>query len=109
MRKVLSWLILSLLLLRASSVTAMVCLIFSYGFSDIQQLVTKLLTQKLDGLTCWLVVACRTARHTEYSKILPEEEEGGSHERCAPSTDLEIFMADGAPGKPGKQVLKADT
>lgn len=65
--------------------------------------------RKLDVLTCWLVVACRTARHTEYSKILPEDEEGGSHERWAPSTDLEIFMADGAPGNPGKQVLKADT
>lgn len=28
---------------------------------------------------------------------------------CAPSPDLEIFIADGAPGKPGRQVLKAET
>jgi len=34
---------------------------------------------------------------------------GGSHDIEAPSTVLLIFMADGAPGKPGRQVLKADT
>ena len=41
--------------------------------------------------------------------ISPVEVEGGSQERCAPSTDLEILMADGAPGKPGRHVLNADT
>lgn len=30
---------------------------------------------------------------------------GGSHDRCAPSGDLEILIADGAPGKPGRHVL----
>jgi hypothetical protein len=30
---------------------------------------------------------------------------GGSHDKCAPSGDFEILMADGAPGNPGKQVL----
>ena len=41
--------------------------------------------------------------------ISPVEVEGGSQERCAPSTDFEILMADGAPGKPGRHVLNADT
>jgi hypothetical protein len=31
---------------------------------------------------------------------------GGSHDKCAPSGDFEIFIADGAPGNPGRQVLK---
>lgn len=30
---------------------------------------------------------------------------GASHDKWAPSADLLIFMADGAPGNPGKQVL----
>lgn len=30
---------------------------------------------------------------------------GGSHDKCAPSGDFEILIADGAPGKPGRQVL----
>lgn len=34
---------------------------------------------------------------------------GGSHERCAPSIDFDIFIADGAPGNPGRQVLNADS
>ena len=33
---------------------------------------------------------------------------GGSQLRCAPSVDFEILMADGAPGNPGRQVLKAE-
>uniref|UniRef100_A0A182M1T8 Peptidase M24 domain-containing protein n=1 Tax=Anopheles culicifacies TaxID=139723 RepID=A0A182M1T8_9DIPT len=37
--------------------------------------------------------------------ISPVVDGGGSHERCAPSGDLEILIADGAPGKPGKHVL----
>ena len=39
----------------------------------------------------------------------PVEVEGGSHERWAPSPDLEILIAEGAPGKPGRHVLNADT
>ena len=39
----------------------------------------------------------------------PVEVEGGSHEMWAPSPAFEILMADGAPGNPGRQVLKADT
>lgn len=39
----------------------------------------------------------------------PFEVEGGSHETCAPSLVFEIFMADGAPGYPGRHVLKAET
>lgn len=30
---------------------------------------------------------------------------GGSHDKCAPSGDFEILIADGAPGYPGKHVL----
>lgn len=30
---------------------------------------------------------------------------GGSHDKCAPSGDFEILIADGAPGKPGRHVL----
>lgn len=55
------------------------------------------------------MVACLTARQTEYSIILPEEEDGGSQDKWAPSADLDILMADGAPGNPGRQVLNADT
>ena len=33
---------------------------------------------------------------------------GGSQLRCAPSVDLEILMAEGAPGKPGRHVLNAE-
>lgn len=52
----------------------------------------------------------RTAKYTEYSKISPWFELGGSHERCAAaSADFAIFIADGAPGNPGRQVLNADT
>ena len=47
--------------------------------------------------------------HTEYSMMSPVDVEGGSHERCAPSPDLEILIAEGAPGKPGRHVLNADT
>ena len=47
--------------------------------------------------------------HTEYSIMSPVEVEGGSHERWAPSPDLEILIAEGAPGKPGRHVLNADT
>ena len=43
-----------------------------------------------------------------YSTISPVLVEGGSQLRCAPSVDLDILIADGAPGKPGRQVLKAD-
>ena len=39
----------------------------------------------------------------------PVEVEGGSHERWAPSPDFEILIAEGAPGKPGRHVLNADT
>ena len=46
---------------------------------------------------------------TEYSIMSPVEVEGGSHERWAPSPDLEILIAEGAPGKPGRHVLNADT
>lgn len=46
-----------------------------------------------------------TAKYTEYSKISPCIDGGGSHDKCAPSGDFEIFIADGAPGKPGRQVL----
>ena len=49
-----------------------------------------------------------TARYTLYSTMSPVEVEGGSQERWAPSADLLILIADGAPGKPGKQVLKAE-
>ena len=38
----------------------------------------------------------------------PVEVEGGSHERWAPSADLLILMAEGAPGNPGRHVLKAE-
>ncbi len=55
------------------------------------------------------VVALLTARYTEYSTMSPVEVDGGSHERWAPSPDLDTLMADGAPGKPGRHVLKADT
>lgn len=51
----------------------------------------------------------RTAKYTEYSNIPSAATCGGSHDKCAPSTDLDILIADGAPGKPGKQVLNADS
>lgn len=54
-------------------------------------------------------VVDRTARYTEYSNMPSAATCGGSHDRCAPSTDFDILMADGAPGKPGKQVLNADS
>jgi hypothetical protein len=38
----------------------------------------------------------------------PVEVDGGSQERCAPSADLLILMAEGAPGNPGRHVLKAE-
>lgn len=41
--------------------------------------------------------------------MTPDAIGGGSHDRCAPSVVLAILMADGAPGKPGKDVLKAAT
>ena len=34
--------------------------------------------------------------------------EGGSQLKWAPSVDFEILMAEGAPGKPGRHVLKAE-
>ena len=43
-----------------------------------------------------------------YSTISPVLVEGGSQLRCAPSVDLDILIAEGAPGKPGKQVLNAE-
>jgi hypothetical protein len=39
----------------------------------------------------------------------PVDVEGGSHDKWAPSGDFEILMAEGAPGNPGRQVLKALT
>lgn len=51
----------------------------------------------------------RTARYTEYSNIPSAATWGGSQDRCAPSTDLEILMAEGAPGNPGKHVLKDES
>jgi len=56
-----------------------------------------------------VVAADFTARYTEYSMMSPVENEGGSQLRCAPPSALEILMAEGAPGKPGMQVLKAET
>ena len=55
------------------------------------------------------VVALLTAKYTEYSMISPVEVEGGSHDKWAPSGLLEILIAEGAPGKPGRHVLKALT
>ena len=49
------------------------------------------------------------ARYTEYSMMSPAALWGGSQERWAPSWDLLILMAEGAPGNPGRHVLKADT
>lgn len=43
-------------------------------------------------------MALLTARQTEYSMIFPDVLGGGSQDRWAPSADLEIFIADGAPG-----------
>lgn len=43
-------------------------------------------------------VALRTARYTEYSMISPVVLGGGSHDKCAPSIDLDILIAEGAPG-----------
>lgn len=45
---------------------------------------------------------------TEYSVISPDTLLGGSHDKWAPSLDFEILIPDGAPGKPGKQVLNED-
>lgn len=39
----------------------------------------------------------------------PVVDGGGSQERCAPSGDFEILIADGAPGNPGRQVLNGAT
>lgn len=39
----------------------------------------------------------------------PYELFGGSHEIRAPSKALDILIEDGAPGKPGKHVLNAET
>lgn len=49
------------------------------------------------------------AKYTEYSNISPGRAGGGSHDKCAPSGDFDILMADGAPGKPGKHVLNDAT
>ena len=43
-----------------------------------------------------------------YSTMSPVLVLGGSQLRCAPSVDLEILMAEGAPGKPGRHVLNAE-
>ena len=43
-----------------------------------------------------------------YSTISPVLVEGGSQFRCAPSVDLDILIAEGDPGKPGKQVLNVE-
>ncbi len=61
--------------------------------------------------TCILFAeVCFTAKYTEYSKMSPKVLLlGGSHEIKAPSKAFEIFMADGAPGNPGRHVLKAAT
>ena len=60
----------------------------------------------LEGV--WRFCKLFTAKYTEYSKITPLVLAGGSHDMDAPSVVLLIFIADGAPGKPGKQVLNAD-
>lgn len=46
-----------------------------------------------------------TAKYTEYSRMSPSVLGGASHDKCAPSVDFEILMADGAPGNPGRHVL----
>ena len=43
-----------------------------------------------------------------YSTMSPVLVLGGSQLRWAPSVDFEILIADGAPGKPGRHVLKAE-
>ena len=51
-----------------------------------------------------LVWADLTARYTLYSTMSPVLVLGGSQLRWAPSVDLEILMALGAPGKPEGRV-----
>lgn len=63
----------------------------------------------LTSLVKLTLALLRTARYTEYSNISPCAALGGSQDKCAPSVDLAILMADGAPGKPGRHVLKAET
>ena len=63
---------------------------------------------KINPITWAEVVADLTARYTLYSTISPVLVEGGSQDKCAPSADLLILIAEGAPGKPGKHVLKAE-
>ena len=50
-----------------------------------------------------------TAKYTENSVIIPFVLDGGAQDIDAPSAVLLILMADGAPGKPGRQVLNAET
>lgn len=47
-----------------------------------------------------------TAKYTLYSRISPCVDGGGSQLKWAPSPLFVILMADGAPGKPGRHVLK---
>lgn len=61
----------------------------------------------LEELTIERVLTLRTAKHTEYSVIFPDELGGGSHDKWAPSDDLDILIDDGAPGYPGLMPLNA--